>query len=68
MFISTNVPKEYISSYKLVIFEYKDTDLGYSAHVWVVMNGHFVNPSWLSSSFGRSDRIIDLKRWESVLF
>ena len=34
--------------------------LGYSAQVWVVMKGHFVNPSTASSSFGRSDRIMDL--------
>ena len=26
------------------------------------MNGHFVNPSWLSSSLGRSERIMDLKK------
>ena len=34
--------------------------LGYSAQVWVVMKGHLVNPSVLSSSFGRSDKIMDL--------
>ena len=36
--------------------------LGYSAQVWVVIKGHLVNPSVLSSSFGRSDRIMDLDR------
>ena len=43
------------------------TYLGFSAHVCVVMNGHFVNPSWLSSSLIRSERIIDLK-YGSVLY
>lgn len=33
---------------------------GYSPHVWVVMKGHFVNPSRESSSFCRRLRIIDL--------
>ena len=32
---------------------------GYSAQGWVVIKGHFVKPSWESSSFGRDDRIID---------
>lgn len=33
---------------------------GSSPHVCVVMNGHLVNPSRLSSSFGRRLRIMDL--------
>lgn len=33
---------------------------GYSPHVWVVINGHLVNPSRWSSSLGRRLRIIDL--------
>ena len=36
--------------------------LGFSAHVCVVMKGHLVKPSMLSSSLGRRLRIIDLVR------
>ena len=32
---------------------------GYSAHGCVVMKGHFVKPSWESSSLGRDESIID---------
>ena len=38
------------------------TPRGFSAHVCVVMNGHLVKPSWLSSSLGRRLRIIELWR------
>ena len=34
--------------------------LGYSAHVCVVINGHFVNPSLESSSLGLVLNIMDL--------
>ena len=34
--------------------------LGYSAQVWVVINGHFVKPSLESSSLGLVLKIMDL--------
>ena len=36
------------------------TPRGFSAHEWVVMNGHLLNPSIELSSFGLLLRIIDL--------